>query len=244
MAERGAKGTAIGLFIGLVIGVGLYFDFGSFWLALYVFVAILDLCRNLAGKFFEEQKTLSNFFYAIMPVMVGVPIFVLTYLLSGMAWLAFLVAFVAEGILGQALRMLIFPAKERRYYHEMRTGGALTQNMAAAFAPPGMERGVAAGLAAIGAYNAGNEYYRCQEFSEAVDCYGQAIAHASRDPNADLLRVPDMYYNRALAYAALQQSDKAFADLETTISIDPKYAESSYRERIEANFRISSEHRE
>ncbi len=103
-------------------------------------------------------------------------------------------------------------------------------------ARPGALLGLCHGLSAIRAYKVGNRRYRAGNFAGAAKAYTRAIRHAEQDPNADLLNLPDMYFNRALAHAALLDREKAHQDYEAAMNLNPLFAGPHFRHKLEENF--------
>jgi ATP-dependent 26S proteasome regulatory subunit len=69
-------------------------------------------------------------------------------------------------------------------------------------------------------HNLGNDYYKADRFSEAIECYSAVL-----DANADLI---ETYFNRSLAYVRIGQYPQARQDLHRVIDINPNLAEAHY----------------
>ena len=61
----------------------------------------------------------------------------------------------------------------------------------------------------------GNTFYKKQQYTKAIDAYSKAISVKGN--------VPAFYSNRAAAYGAQQQYQKAINDCDKALELDPKF---------------------
>lgn len=81
---------------------------------------------------------------------------------------------------------------------------------------PAQRRAAAGADTAAELIRTGNALYDRGDYRAALNLYNSAIAQSPR--------MPEAYYRRGRAYAALKETDAALADYETAIGIDPAYS--------------------
>jgi tetratricopeptide (TPR) repeat protein len=72
--------------------------------------------------------------------------------------------------------------------------------------------------------NKGNEYFKAQKYSEAIEWYTKAV---NADPNNETL-----YSNRAASYSACNKNAEALADAEKCVALKPTWVKGHFRKGI------------